>query len=467
MDEKVILAPMIKGIMPGLPEIGKIKIGMKGEMRTSRNKKEFQLPQKLDHFIITTLERGQDGNFLRDESVHQNLGQKPRSIPVSLLYDDPALNFQCRWACFTGTQLWCTGDGENAYRKQKDGSQLLRTCPCERNQPDFDADQYRCKPSGVLSVVLNDMAIVGGVYKFRTTSYNSVINLMSSLALIQRITGGVLAGIPLHMTVRPKTVIIPKTQKTMQVWIVGLEYRGSVENLAQIGFETAMDNAKRRVQIEDIETVAKQMIGTPAMLTEGESEQDIAEEFYPEARMADEGLSVGGPVADARAWKPEDFDDEFEDEISQSEWAEFWNQAVVFHAEQGIDEDKLKVDIVSGDVANFRVAFNKFATEKQAENKKANKPAPKKRGPGRPKKTESKTAAAQKKAELKAQADMLESEAYAGVEAYKEHYPDIYHDETSGKEPKSIKDCELLLERMQAARDARAESQDAGDDIPY
>ena len=65
---------MIKGIMPGLPEIGKIKIGMKGAVRTSKGGKDFQLPQRLDHFIVTTLERGEDGNFIRDEAIHQNLG---------------------------------------------------------------------------------------------------------------------------------------------------------------------------------------------------------------------------------------------------------------------------------------------------------------------------------------------------------------------------------------------------------
>jgi hypothetical protein len=62
---------------------------------------------------------------------------------------------------------------------------------------------------------------------------------------------------------------------------------------------------------------------------------------------------------------------------------------------------------------------------------------------------------------------MIESEAWAGCQAYKEHYPDIWADETGGTEPQTVAECTDLLDRMQAVRDARESSQDAGDDIPY
>lgn len=286
--ERPTLQPMIQGIVPGLPEIGKIKIGRKGKLTTSRGGKMFQLPERIDHFIVTTLERGDDGNFLKNEMVHQGIGQKPTVIPVSLLYNDPELNFQSRRACFVGSSLWCAGDGVNAYRKQKDGSQKVRECPCERAAPDFNADQHRCKVTGVLSVVLGEMLTVGGVFKFRTTSYNSVVNIMSSLALIQRITGGVLAGIPLILTLRPKTVIVPGSQKTMKVFVVGIEYQGSMRQLADVGYQIALGQAKHQQRIEHIETQARVMITgvdqeADIMLQEDETEQDIAEEFYPES----------------------------------------------------------------------------------------------------------------------------------------------------------------------------------------
>ena len=47
----------IKNLTPRLAEWGKIKIGAKGKMKTSNQGKQFAQPQKLDHFIITTMER--------------------------------------------------------------------------------------------------------------------------------------------------------------------------------------------------------------------------------------------------------------------------------------------------------------------------------------------------------------------------------------------------------------------------
>ena len=93
---------MIKGLVPSLPERGKIKIGIKGATIRSRRGVDFQPPQKLDHFVVTTLERGKDGNFLPDAALMERLGDKPTEIPVRLLYDDPTLNFPTRLACFVG-----------------------------------------------------------------------------------------------------------------------------------------------------------------------------------------------------------------------------------------------------------------------------------------------------------------------------------------------------------------------------
>lgn len=283
MTEKIVLSPQIKGIIPGLPEIGKIKIGMKGDQRQSRSGGSYQLPVKLDHFVVTTLERGEDGNFLKDREVHNRFGEKPTELPVILLYNDPSLNFQSRWACFVGTRLWCTGDGENAIRKQKDGSAIHWDCTCERAAPDFKTDQYRCKTAGVLSVMLADMENVGGVYKFRTTSYNTVVNIMSSMALIQRITGGTLAGIPLTMAIRPKTVVTPIDNKTQKVYVVGLEFKGSMPQLQSTAYRATREQLEYKQRIEDLENGVRALIGNE-ILTEEETNEDIAAEFYPEAQ---------------------------------------------------------------------------------------------------------------------------------------------------------------------------------------
>ena len=48
---------MIKNFIPRLAERGRIKIGEKGEMKTSSQGKQFAQPKKLDHMLITTMQR--------------------------------------------------------------------------------------------------------------------------------------------------------------------------------------------------------------------------------------------------------------------------------------------------------------------------------------------------------------------------------------------------------------------------
>src|SRR5215203_5270103 len=104
----------------GLPEVGKIKIGEKGKLVTSRTGANFQPPKKLDHFRITTLERGPDGNFVTDTKLHAKLraqyGEEPKELPVRLVYNDPALSFQHSLVAYAGRTRWCFGDGVSAQR---------------------------------------------------------------------------------------------------------------------------------------------------------------------------------------------------------------------------------------------------------------------------------------------------------------------------------------------------------------
>jgi hypothetical protein len=273
------LSLIIKGLTPGLTERGKIKIGEKGKTVTSRGGKEFQPPQKLDHFRVVSLMRGPDGNFLRDEEVHRLYGDRPRVLPVRLLYDDIELNFQCRYTCFQGRTMWCYGDGETALRLNAKNERDTVACPCGRQDPAYQG-QDRCKINSCLSVIIDGVERVGGVWKLRTTSYNTTVGILSSLALIKRLTGGVLAGLPLQLTLNPKTVISPVNGQAMQVWVVGIEYRGSIESLQQIAYDVAQRQALHQARIEQIEAEAKRLLSAPPV--EPEEIDDVVEEFFPE-----------------------------------------------------------------------------------------------------------------------------------------------------------------------------------------
>lgn len=284
---------MIKGLIPTLPERGHIKIGIKGEMVTSQRGNQFQPPQKLDHFRVTTLQRGKDGNFLPDEAFHAKYGPAPTEIPVRLLYDDPTLNYPTRYACFIGKSLWCSGDGESAIRMTETPQEMVNNdrrlvprdvaCTCPRQDPTYTA-RDKCKMNGNLSVLIDGMGGVGGVWKFRTTSYNSIVGMLSSMAFLRSITSGVLANIPLKLTIRPKQASNPVDGKPVTIYVVGLEFAGDIAGLQEIGHKIALERATTHVSITHIEDEARKLLSyvpSDAPLP-GDNAGEIVEEFYPE-----------------------------------------------------------------------------------------------------------------------------------------------------------------------------------------
>jgi len=299
MSEKSLI---IKNLCPGLIERGKIKIGRKGKEKTSAQGNKFQVPEKLDHFLVTTTEKDDTNNYVRDEEIHKVLGEKPTRIPVRLLYDAIDLNFQCRYACFRGTTAWCVGDGECATRMTAQKTTEEVPCPCERIKPDYK-ESDKCKVNGVLSVIIDGVAGVGGVWKFRTTGWNSTVGILSSLALIKRISGGPLAGLPLMMTLNPKTTINPQNKKAVKVWVVGLEYKGTIDNLKKHGLQIAMENKETQLKIENVEVEARKILGYDPVGLQVEAE-DVAHEYYPEEEAVPEAVDPTAPPAQEPELEP-------------------------------------------------------------------------------------------------------------------------------------------------------------------
>lgn len=275
-------SPICKNLIPGLTERGKIKIGKKGDNRQKKDGSgTYQLPQKLDYFLVTTLERGTDGNFIVDKQVHQMLGEKPKEIPVKLMFDDIALNFQCRYACFMGKTLFCSGDGEIADQLVNANNQASSRqevqCPCYRQEPTYQGKD-KCKINGTLSVLIDGINSVGGIHKFRTTGYNSTVGILSSLTLIRSLTGGFLAGLPLKMTIQPKVCTNPVDGTSQTVYVVGIEFAGSLSDLQKQSLSIAQNNAEFRVRMINVEKEVAKLISVDASLIDESG--DITEEFY-------------------------------------------------------------------------------------------------------------------------------------------------------------------------------------------
>jgi hypothetical protein len=226
-------------------------------------------------------------------------GGKITEIPVRLLYDDPDLNFFTRYACYRGTRCWCSGDGETAQRLTgENGNYQPVPCPCELQDPMCQGKE-KCKTLGTLHVLIEGVNRVGGVWSFRTTSWNSVNAILSSMALIKTISGGPLAGIPLVMVLSPKTVTIPTSGQSMVVFIVSLEFRGAESELADLGYEIARRRIENRVRMETVEVHARKLLAAPHQESAQEQE-DTAAEFYPDGVATVYAATSPGPDVEAK-----------------------------------------------------------------------------------------------------------------------------------------------------------------------
>lgn len=264
---------IIKGLTPRLAERGKIKIGKKGQITTSKNGNKFRPPTKFDHFEIVTMDKNADDDYILDENIMSRLEPGCRSINVRLPYDDPTLNFPSCYALYEGASCKCRGDGELAL---KNNTEII-TCNPE-TCPHFTKNE--CKPNGILSVILDDAPTVGGVYKFRTVGWNSINNLISSMEFIRHLTNGILAGLPLVLTLTPKHTTIPGTKIPTVIYMVNLEYRGSLAEMAQAIKQTMDTRALMQYSVKDYEKLAEEALTLPEAPEEC---KDVVEEFYPES----------------------------------------------------------------------------------------------------------------------------------------------------------------------------------------
>ena len=265
---------MIRGLIPRLAETGKIKIGTLSDKIVSGRR----LPKKLDHFVVTSLLRNENGDLMIDEEMAKKIGNSCQELPIYLCYDDPSLNFTTFYGYFTQSRLRCMGNGITASRTLESGDKEEiacnpKTCEAYKNK--------QCKPYGRLSVILADASRVGGCHILRTTSWNSIRNILTSMAFIKTITGGIIAGIKLKLTLIPMQVQPRDLGRTVKIYTVNIEYDGSWDQLKDV----AAKEMQRRVQLgtnmKQIESGDREMIAEQVKTEAEEQAAEISQEFNP------------------------------------------------------------------------------------------------------------------------------------------------------------------------------------------
>src|SRR5690606_32045285 len=110
---------LVKGLKPKLSELGQIKIGRKGEEKQSKYGKTFRAPEKLDHFIITTMEKDALGDRKPDFALMEKLAKdfgsddgKLRQLPIALLSDNLEEVLSQAYCYYAGKRLGGRCDGE-------------------------------------------------------------------------------------------------------------------------------------------------------------------------------------------------------------------------------------------------------------------------------------------------------------------------------------------------------------------
>lgn len=281
-------------LTPRLVELGKIKIGTLGQERRSQSGGTYRMPQKLDHFTITTMNRDAGGLLEEDAALMQQLAAEHgspdghlREIPVALLSDDDDDNLQCAFVAYNGKTCGARSDGRTltTFVDFKTGRKLA-----EPKSLPWDASYLALKNNKggplfkkhtVLNCVISAQhARWGGVYKFRTTSAITGDQLLGSLRHIKALTGGVVSGLPLRLVVRPMQVSPNGTTTT--VYVVHLELRGpDLQAIQQKALELAQFRLQNRQQVLEAQRGLKRLIVMPGEEREIEAE-DVRQEFHPD-----------------------------------------------------------------------------------------------------------------------------------------------------------------------------------------
>ena len=280
---------MLKGLALTPPVIGRISIGKiieKGGMR---------LPEKDDEFTLTSQVQNKDGWVTHplDATLRKSPDAKLRSIPVRLIFNDPALNLRANYSLFdrkTGRPL-CVGNGETCRRSTPAGMQSL---PCPSPEACELAIGGHCKPCGRLNVRIGDDDELGS-FIFRTTGYNSIRTLSTRLRYFHAISGGLLSTLPLELRLRGKST----TQShRAPIYYVDLTARAGTTVIQAIAAARAENQERSAAGFDQaaLEEAARQGFADGTFEESEEEGADVVQEFYPAEATGPDGDQKIPPI---------------------------------------------------------------------------------------------------------------------------------------------------------------------------
>ncbi|HEY1025313.1 MAG TPA: hypothetical protein VGE26_09135 [Sphingobacteriaceae bacterium] len=186
-----------------LPEIGKIKIGVKAQ---GSGGKEY--PKAIDYFRAT-------GTFANE--FHKKFGDKPRELKVVFISNDIAEVCNQRFECWEGGKRWGWGDGENFTVWDKSAAngkgsyvQVGKTDPRVKSAGKWDEML-------TIRFVLLEMPGVMGYWSFQTKAKAVTIpSIVRAFDLVMERAGSII-GFPFSLTIEMKKGYNPGDPKNYPV----------------------------------------------------------------------------------------------------------------------------------------------------------------------------------------------------------------------------------------------------------
>lgn len=268
---------MLRGLAITPPVIGRISIGRVVERNGKR------LPEKDDQFTLTSQVQNRDGWVLHpvDEQLRRAAeGQKLRSIPVRLLFNDPALNLRADYSLFdrNSGRPRCVGNGETCRRMEQDGV-VQHPCPGPDTCPFAMGD---CKAYARLNVVVGDGEDDAlGTFVLRTTSFNTIRTIAARLQYFSAVSGGRLACMPLELKLRGKSTAMSHRSA---IFYVDLVVRTGLTLEQAIAEAIQKDEARRAIGVdqEALDEAARRGFANGAFEDLAEDVPAVVEEFFPQ-----------------------------------------------------------------------------------------------------------------------------------------------------------------------------------------
>jgi len=272
---------MIKGLCITPPILGRISIGKMVEKNGRR------LPEKDDQFTITSQVQTQEGWAPHPlDAIYRKASpaEKLRTIPVTVMFSEPALNLRASYCFFdrhAGRPL-CSGNGMHCRRLTQEG---IASLPCPG--PDScEFGQGQCKPYGRLNVQI-DAADELGTFIFRTTGYNSIRTLTARLQYYQAASGGLLASLPLELRLRGKSTV--QSHRT-PIYYVDLTIREGITLEGAIQQAQELHQRRANAGFDQLALDVAAKVGLANGLFE-EAEEEFAslrEEFFSHSAAGDQ-----------------------------------------------------------------------------------------------------------------------------------------------------------------------------------